>query len=80
MTKEKVELSERKTAFVLLADFCTFSMGVNKDRGDYLEVTEWTNGEGYDIDIQAGKDHQRFQLTTGQFDAIKKCVKQIHKP
>jgi hypothetical protein len=79
MEKEKIELSERKAAFVLLKDFCIFSMGVNKERGDFLEVTEWSNGEGYDIDIHADKGLQRFQLTAGQFDAIKKCIKQIHK-
>lgn len=81
MAKSKLELSKRKAAFVRLADFCIFSMGVgeNKDRGDFLEVTEWTNGEGYDIDIHTGSNNFRFQLTEGQFDAIEKCIKLLRK-
>lgn len=76
--KSKVDLSKRTAAFVSLSDFCTFSMGENKNRGDYLEVTEWTNGEGFDIDIHTGSNNLRFQLTEGQFDAIKECIKLLY--
>lgn len=76
----KIELSNRKTATVDLSEFCIFSMGVNKDRGDWLEVSEWSNGEGFDIDIQTGGQTIRLQITTGQFDAMKKCIKLLYKP
>ena len=36
--------------------------------GDYISVTEWSNGEGYDIDLN-GK--QFFHLTNDELDAIK---------
>lgn len=32
----------------------------------YIEITEWTNDEGYDIDINGVK----FSLTHGELDAI----------
>jgi hypothetical protein len=46
--KETVSLSKRKAAFVELKDFCSFSMSERKDKGDFLEVTEWSNEEGYE--------------------------------
>jgi hypothetical protein len=33
---------------------------------DFVEVTEWTNGEGYDISF----DNKIISLTRGQIDAI----------
>lgn len=78
--KKEVELGTRKSAFVNLKDFCTFSMGVErKDKGDFLEVTEWTNGEGYDITVSDVKGEKTFSLTWGQMEAVKKCVKKIEK-
>ena len=63
-----------------LKDFCTFSMGPDrKDKGDFLEVTEWTNGEGYDIHILDSAGEKQFQLTWGQVKALKKCIKAIEK-
>lgn len=36
----------------------------------FIEVTEWTNGEGYDITI----DEKMISLTDGQLDAINYLV------
>lgn len=44
---------------------------------DYIEVTEWKNGEGVDIEIN-GKLSSRFQLTWGQYKALKKMVKKLN--
>lgn len=38
---------------------------------DFIQVSEWTNGEGYDINI----NDKIFQLTEGQLDAINFLVK-----
>jgi hypothetical protein len=54
-------------------------MGDRKGKGDFLEVTEWTNGEGYDIHIEDSSGSTRFMLTWGQFEAMKKCIKVIDK-
>jgi hypothetical protein len=40
---------------------------------DFIEVTEWKNGEGFDVDI-VGKLSTRFQLTWGEYTALKKLV------
>ena len=43
---------------------------------DFMEVTEWSNREGFDVDIES-KISGRFQLTRGQFRALKKLVKAL---
>ena len=46
------------------------------DDGDFIEVTEWNNGEGFDVEI-VGKLSTRFQLTWGEYTALKKMVKEL---
>lgn len=48
------------------------------DKDDYIEISEWHNGEGFDVEI-VGKLSTRFQLTYGEFDAIKALVKKLDK-
>jgi hypothetical protein len=80
MKTQKVEVSNRKAAFADLKDFCTFSVGPErKDKGDFLEVTEWTNGEGYDIHISDVSGERQFHLTWGQVKALKACMKSLKK-
>lgn len=43
---------------------------------DFIEVTEWKNGEGFDVEI-VGKLSIRFQLTWGEYTALKKLVKKL---
>lgn len=43
-------------------------------KGDYITVTEWFNGEGYDIDLN-GK--YMFKLTEGELEAITHLVKTL---
>ena len=40
---------------------------------DFIEVTEWANGEGWDISI----NDKIFQLTMGELDAINYLVKSL---
>jgi hypothetical protein len=42
----------------------------------FMEVTEWCNGEGFDIHLSS-HDEQFFQLTWGEFKALKKLVKEL---
>jgi len=37
---------------------------------DYMEVTEWSNGEGYDIVIDRKGDTERFSLTYGEWELL----------
>lgn len=41
--------------------------------GDFIEVTEWTNGEGWDIQM---KD-RNISLTYGELDAINYLIKAL---
>lgn len=44
--------------------------------GDFMEVVMWNNGEGFDVNLnQFGEQH--FELTWGQFEALKELVKEL---
>jgi hypothetical protein len=77
--KKEIKVEMRKSAFVNLEDYCIHSVGERKGKGDFLEVTEWSNGEGYDVHIEDSSGPTRFMLTWGQFEAMKKCIKVIDK-
>lgn len=40
---------------------------------DYVEVCEWSNGEGVDVHINSNGE-QRFSLTWGQWEALQALV------
>lgn len=71
--KPKVDKYKRKSIVTDLKPFCVFA-----DKNDYVEVCEWINGEGFDVEV-SGKLHQRFQMTYGEFEALKKVVKKMMK-
>lgn len=75
MAKDKPNITkyERNAVFTSLKEFCILS----RDH-DYMEVTAWDNGEGFDVDI-GGHHSESFQLTYGQYDALKKLVKAMNK-
>lgn len=76
---KSLEVKNKKSVYVELHNFCTFSMGDRKSKGDHLEVTRWLNGEGYDISISDVASTRQFFLTVGQFEALKKCIKTLEK-
>jgi len=76
---KEIKVDKRRSAMVSLEDYCVMSMGDRKNKGDYLEVTEWSNGEGFDINIDDVTGDKHFILTNGQFDALKACIKAIYK-
>jgi hypothetical protein len=41
-----IEQSKRKAVFSQLKGYC-----IHAGDNDYMEVTQWSNGEGYDISI-----------------------------
>lgn len=63
---------KRNAIFADLGDFCYLS---TKDA--YIEITEWSNGEGYDIVVNS---HQcnTFSLTRGELKAIRKLTKLLN--
>jgi len=67
--KIKFETSNRKSVF------CT-DLGQyypNKE-SDFIEVTEWTNGDGWDITIS---DTKHFSLHFTEFDVIKQLIEHL---
>lgn len=52
----------RNSKFTELKPYCHFA----KD-DDFMEVTEWYNGEGYDVVIGT---EQKFSLTLGQYECL----------
>jgi hypothetical protein len=45
---------------------------INAKKSDFIEVTEWTNGEGKDILISSNNKEERMSLTYGEWQAL--CV------
>lgn len=70
--KYKTDKYKRNAIF---AELKQFDIGFAKEH-DYIEVTEWKNGEGFDVDINE-THHQKFQLTWGQYEALKYLVSKI---
>ena len=73
----KIETSNRKAVFMGLFGICSHA---KENSGDFIEVTEWSNGEGFDINVSVkGTGNQIIQLTWGEYKALKKLVKAIEK-
>lgn len=68
-----MEKYNRKAVFTELKEFCHIS----KD-GSFIEVTEWYNGEGFDVTLESSSSHHIY-FTWGQFKALKKLVKVLEK-
>ena len=43
--------------------------------GDFVEVTEWSNGEGFDVSTQ----DQMYNISYIEFKLLKKALKNMHK-
>lgn len=65
-----MEKYKRKSVFSELKKYDGFAK-----EHDYIEVCEWHNVEGYDIDING----RVIRLTRGELRAIKKLVKALEK-
>ncbi len=61
-----MEIVKRKSVNDALYKYCHLA---GKD--DFIEVTEWTNGEGFDINIGKSTRNEFLQITHGELDAIK---------
>lgn len=64
---------DSKVAF--LSDFCCCSHDAKLR--DFIEVTKWVNGIGYDVRISTGTNVQLFEITYGQIDALNAIIKEF---
>lgn len=62
---ENIEHYERKAVTAPLKDFCYLSHD-----NDFIEITEWHNGEGYDISLTRNNKELCLSLTSGEIEAI----------
>jgi len=60
-----MEISKRRSVLLGLKDYCYLS-----DEHSYIEVTEWTNGEGVDVHVSRKDSEELFNLTYGELDAL----------
>ncbi len=63
----KITISQRKSIFVPLTD------AWHKEH-DFVEVTEWTNGEGWDITIS---DDKQISLHFTEFAVLKELIQKL---
>ena len=63
-----IGISERTAKFTELKPYCVMA----EDNG-YMEVCEWSNGEGFDVTLNSHGE-QRFSLTWGQWEALQALV------
>ena len=61
---ESVSICKRNSAHMCLDHVCSFGQGAE------MEVTEWSNGEGFDVSIIKDRDERLFSLTRGEFRAL----------
>ena len=64
-----IDVKQRTAKFTELSPYDLFA-----DQSDYMEVTEWANGEGFDISTVCSKHYQTFSLTYGQWEALQALV------
>lgn len=63
-----IEVNEVKNIMVSYSD--------HLEDNAFVAITEWKNGEGFDVDLNA-KEH--FGITWTEFDCLKKAVKVLTK-
>lgn len=60
-----IEVSRRRAVFAELKPYCHLS-----GPDDYMEVTEWSNGEGYDVVISHKDGVESFGITHGGWELL----------
>lgn len=68
-----MEINERKSATEYLKVFSPLF----KD-DDYIEITEWTNGEGWDINISTSNETKTISLHYDELYAIDYLTKYLN--
>ncbi len=57
-------------SYIITLEFKTAAVGL-AGRDDFIEVTEWVNGEGVDVDLHSKHSGDtKFSLTYGEWDCL----------
>ena len=62
----------RESCFLPLKDYCHFARNE-----DFIEITMWGNGEGFDVKISSVMGNKEIQLTFGEFEALTKTLSEL---
>ena len=68
---------EKNTRKSVSDDLSKYDYLKNTDENAFIEVTEWSNGEGYDITIETKNDSKLVSLTNGELEAINYLTKTL---
>lgn len=60
-----MKITNRKSIYEDLSKFSIFA-----DEHDFIEVTEWTNGEGVDVNIEDNSGSRKISLLYDEIEAI----------
>ncbi len=60
-----MKFNNRNTVWENLNKYCHHAK-----ENDFVELTEWTNGEGIDVTVSSHNDNKIFSLTYGELDLI----------
>jgi len=63
-----IETYTRRAKLANLKPYCHLAK-----EHSYIEVTEWSNGEGFDVSIGAAED-KHFSLSWGEYQALQALV------
>ena len=75
--KLKLIIMEKNTRKSVSDSLNKYDYLVNKDEHSFIEVTEWANGEGFDITIGAKTRSKLISLTIGELEAINYLTKSL---
>jgi hypothetical protein len=64
-----IEVSQRRAVFSEIKDYCMLS-----GDHDYMEVTQWSNGEGFDINIDRKRGLEKFSLSCGEWELLQVLI------
>ena len=75
--KLKLIIMEKNTRKSVSDSLNKYDYLVNKDEHSFIEVTEWANGEGFDITIETKDKSRLMSLTIGELEAINYLTKSL---
>ena len=64
-----MDMYERKAKFTEIKPYCHTAK-----EHDFMEVTEWYNGEGFDVSMSSSSRNATFSLTWGEWECLQALV------
>lgn len=68
-----MEIKNRNSVFDTLKKYDVLS----NNESDFIEITEWSNEDGFDINICRNNETKLFSLSFGELEAINYLIKYL---